>query len=69
VEAERKRVADQEAKAAAEVERREANRRHCAKVNRAVVVELMALGLSEQQAKSVVTAIAKSEIANLRIAY
>ena len=39
------------------------------RVNREVVDDLVAAGLTEEQAKAVVTAIAKGKVRNVRIAY
>lgn len=53
-----------------EQELREANKRHCAKINNAAVFSLIAeCGLSEEQAKVVITAIAKRQIKNVLIQY
>lgn len=54
----------------AEQEKREANKRHAAKINRAAVAALVKeSGLSEDQAKAVVSAIAKRLIPAVSIAY
>lgn len=69
VEAERKRVADAAAKEAAEVAKREANTKHRAAVNNAALAGLVDAGLSEADAKTAITAIAKGDVAHVSIAY
>jgi colicin import membrane protein len=69
IEAERKRVADEAAKAAAEVAKREANKRHLAKVNNTAVAAFVAGGLNEDAAKLAVTLIAKRQIPAISISY
>ena len=84
-EIEAKRQAEQAAKQAAESERlrikeearqheaaakaREADKEHRIKINRAALVALVAAGISEDDAKTVITAIAKREVPNIRITY
>jgi hypothetical protein len=61
--------AEQRAEAEAQA-KREANKAHKAKVNRAIVDALIAeSGITEEQAKTIVIAVAKNKIANLTIAY
>jgi colicin import membrane protein len=59
-----------EAKAAADAqEARERNRAHKAKINREAVASLVAGGIAEDVAKSVVTMIAQGNVANVDISY
>jgi colicin import membrane protein len=69
VEAERKRVADAEAKAKAEADRRERDAQHKTKIHTDAAIALMNAGLSKDDAKSAVVAIAKGEVPNIRISY
>jgi|14_taG_2_1085336.scaffolds.fasta_scaffold01785_4 hypothetical protein len=69
VEQERKAVEAQKAKEAAEAKAREENKKHRAKINNEAVSALLTTGISEEQAKVVVTAIAKKEIPNVSIQY
>lgn len=52
-----------------EIKRREANLAHRAKINNKAKAELIKLGITEDQAKTVVTAIAKNQIPNVSITY
>ena len=64
--------AERLAKIAAEEEaqrKREANKRHRAKINNEAVAALVGVGLSEEDAKNVVTAIAKHQIPCVSIHY
>jgi colicin import membrane protein len=69
IEAERKRVADEKAALDAETAKREANKKHRAKINNEVLAALVALGLTEEQGTTVVTELAKGNIPHTRIAY
>lgn len=69
IEAERKRVADAEAKVKAEAERRERDAQHKTKIHTDAAIALMNAGLSKDDAKSAVVAIAKGEVPNIRISY
>lgn len=70
VEAERKRLAEEQAREKAEAEKREANKRHAAKINGEVVADLVAnAAISEATARAVVTAIAKGQVRHTRISY
>ncbi len=62
IEAEKKAEAEAAAK-------READRKHRAKINNEALAGLTALGLSEEQGKAVIEAIAKGQVANVRISY
>jgi hypothetical protein len=50
-------------------EKREANKRHCAKINREVLAAIVALMIPEPAAKKIVEAIAKGEIPHTKISY
>ncbi|CAH2606478.1 conserved protein of unknown function (plasmid) [Rhodovastum atsumiense] len=71
IEAERRRVAAEEAARKAEEERRAADKRHRGRINRAVLQALLGLpiGLTEDQAKTIVEAIARSAIPHVSIGY
>lgn len=71
IEAERKRVADAQAADAAEAKRREADKKWRAKINNDAVADLMEWteGLTRDQAKDIVSAIASGKIANVTIKY
>lgn len=64
--AELERKAEQERQ---EAIKREADTKHRKKINNAALTALSKLGLTEEQSKSVVTAIAKGQIPNVRISY
>ena len=73
---ERLRIADEEAKKKADEERREANKRHVAKINNAAMGALVrvlngvdAQSTAEEMAKAIVIAIAKDEIPSVSIKY
>ncbi|OWT69238.1 MULTISPECIES: hypothetical protein [unclassified Achromobacter] len=68
-EAERKRIADEQAAADAETKRREANRAHCGKINRAAMEALVKGGLPEDCAKKAIELIAKGKIPAVVITY
>lgn len=69
VELEAKRIADEEAEQKRLTEAREANKEHRIKINRAAMVDLIAAGLSEEDAKNAIRAIAKREVRNISIQY
>ncbi|MFB6449293.1 hypothetical protein ACFDR1_16895, partial [Bradyrhizobium sp. 1AS5L] len=69
VEAERKRAADEQARIAAETEKREADTKHRAKVNNAAVAALVKGGIAEEAAKAVITLIAKRQVPAISISY
>lgn len=56
-------------KAAAELAAREADKNHKAKINNAAVAALADGGLTEEQARLVVTLVAKKQVPNMSIAY
>jgi len=66
---EQERVAAEQAAAAADLARREANKAHKAKINRAALAALVAGGLSEECAKQCVTLIASGQVPGVSIAY
>ena len=66
---EQERVAAEQAVAAAEQARREANKAHKAKINRAALAALIEGGLSEECAKQCVTLIASGKVPAVSIAY
>lgn len=66
---EAKRIADEEAEQLRLAQAREANKEHRIKINRAAMVDFMAAGLSEADARLAITAIAKKEIRNISIQY
>lgn len=69
VAAEQRRVAQQQAAEAAEAKRREADKAHRQRINRAALDALVAGGLSEADAKTVITLIAKNAIPAVSITY
>lgn len=69
IEAERKRVADEQAAAEAERKRREADRAHRAKINGAARDALVKEGLSADVAVNVLSAIIRGDIPHVRIDY
>lgn len=69
VEAERKRVADAQEAEAKEKARREANKKHRAKINNEIVDGLVAAGLLREQAVVAVVAIAKGDVRHVTISY
>ena len=64
-----KRIADEEAEQLRLAQAREANKEHRIKINRAAMVDFVAAGLSEADARLAITAIAKKEIRNISIQY
>jgi len=68
-EAEIKRQEEQARIEQLEAEKREANKRHLGKIHRGIVKVLIENGLSESDAKTVVTLAAKRELPNLTINY
>jgi len=67
--AERQRIADEQAAADREREKREANKRHRGKIHTAIKAALIPLGLSDDLAVAVVTAIAKGEVPHVHLEY
>ena len=69
IEDERKRAADEKAREAAATAKREADKKHLAKINNEVLSALVALGLADDIGKTIVGAIACGKIPHTRIAY
>jgi hypothetical protein len=70
IEAERHRVAAENAAASADAARREADKRHRARVNGESLAALVAFaGLTEDQAKAVITAVVRHEIPHVSLTY
>ena len=69
VQRERERVSNESRAAEAEYLKREANKRHVAKINREAMEALVAGGVAERVAKLVVQLIAKGSIPNVKISY
>ena len=69
-ECERQRIAAEQAAEAEAKTRREANREHCAEINRTILAGFVAeAGITEAQARLLITAIAKGFINNVSIHY
>ncbi len=69
IEAERKRAEEAKRKAEAETKAREKDKSHRAEVHSDALAAIVWLGISEENAKQVVTAIAKGLIPNVKITY
>lgn len=67
--AERKAIADEEARQKQEALARENDKKHRTTVNRRNLAVLLAMGISEDDGKKVITAIAKGELPDIRIYY
>lgn len=67
--AERKRVEDEKRREQQEAERRANDRAHKAKVNGDALRALIALGLSDDQGKAVITAIVQGKVPNVILSY
>ena len=66
---ERKAIADEEARQKQEALARENDKKHRTTVNRRNLAVLLAMGISEDDGKKVITAIAKGELPDIRIYY
>jgi len=66
--AERQRIAEQEAAAKAQAER-EANKEHMRRINREALAGIMAAGISEEQGKALIKAIASGAVQHVSISY
>ncbi len=66
---ERKAIADEEARQKQEALARENDKKHRAMINRAALASLLAIGISEEDGKTVIKAIARDEVANVKIFY
>lgn len=69
IEAERARVAEEKRKEAAEAEARARDKAHKAEINREALAGLVKIGMSADQGKIIIAAIAKGEIPHVRIEY
>ncbi len=69
IEAERRRVATEQATAAREAEKRAANLAHQQKIHRDILAALALLDLTEDQGKAVITAIARGDVPHVKIEY
>lgn len=69
IEAERKRVADEKAAHEAEEKRRAADKAHRATINREVLADLIAAGLSEDDAKWTISAILAGKVRHVTLSY
>ncbi len=67
--AEAKRIADEEAEQKRLAEAREADKEHRIKINRGAMVDLIAAGLGEGDAKKAIRSIAKKQVRNISIQY
>lgn len=66
---ERKRIEEEEAENKRLAEERKANHEHRIKINRAALVALVAGGISEDDAKTVIRMIGREEVPNVHISY
>lgn len=66
---EAKRISEEEAIQKSLAADREANKEHRIKINRAALVDLIAAGVSEEDAKTVIRAIGRNEVRNIKIIY
>lgn len=69
IDAERQRVAAEQAQQAAEALRREKDTANKKRVNNEILQDFIAAGLSEECAKTAITAMAKSLVRNVKINY
>lgn len=69
IEAERSRVAAAEEEDRAATAKREANKRHRAKVNNEALAALITAGLSDAAGMAAITAIARGEVPHIKISY
>ena len=67
--AERKAIADEEDRQKREAQQRENDKKHRTTVNRRNLAVLLAMGISEDDGKKVITAIAKGELPDIKIHY
>lgn len=66
---ERKRIAEEEAEQKRLAEQRAADKKHRTRINRAALASLLAIGISEEDGKTVIKAIARGEVTNCKIFY
>jgi len=69
IEAERKRVADEKAAHEAEEKRRAADKAHRATINREVLTDLVAAGLSDEHARQAIAAIVGRKVRHVTLSY
>lgn len=69
IEVERRRQVEEQARAARDAEKRAANVAHKTRINREILAALMRLNLIEDEAKAVITAIARGEVPHVKIEY
>lgn len=69
IEAERKRVADEKARIDAETAKREADKKHRAKINNEALAALVLLGVETELGKVVISAIARGEVPHVKVNY
>ncbi len=69
IENERRRVAEEKAVADAATAKREADKKHRTKINNEALAALILLGLTDDQGKAVVAAIARGEVPHVKISY
>jgi hypothetical protein len=69
IEAERKRVADEAAQVAAETAKREADKKHRAKINNEALAAMVLLGVETELGKAVIGAIARGEVPHTKMVY
>lgn len=67
--AERDRIEQQRAEEKAETEKREKDRAHQKAIHGAIIEDLAAIGISEDQAKAIITAIRKGKVRNINLVY
>lgn len=63
------RIACEKAQEQAEAEQREKNKAHAKRINNEILQDFMASGLSEECAKTAITAMAKGQVRNVKINY
>ena len=69
IEAERSRIAAQQQAEAAELTKRESDKKHKAKIHNEILAVLAEMGLTDDLAKSVISAIALGQVPHVKIAY
>ncbi len=63
------RIKRENEQAEAEAAKREADKKHFAKINRAVLTEILKTGITEKQGKAIITMVAKKQAATMYIKY
>lgn len=69
IEAERKRIKDQQDAEAKETAKREANKAHKKRINNEALEDIIALGIDKDLAKALITAIVEEKVRNINIRY